>query len=164
MKLLILLLLLLNHNYIYANSSWRWFAGNPITLLPLVVFFTLFSEIILIIKINKINNIQKTALVIVLANLASFLFPYLYMGLFDELRHDYGFMKTLEYNINAFPVYIINIGYLFITMAIETPIVYNLLKGMVGNKKKLITSTIILNIITTSVAAIIEHIKYNGSW
>jgi hypothetical protein len=138
MKLLIVVLVFLNSSFLYANSSWKWFAGNPITVLPYVTLFTLVSEIFMIIKINKITtikNIVKTFLVIILANFTSFLLPYLFMGLWDELEYNYGFLETLKHNISKFPFYIINIGYLFITIIIEIPIIYNLLKKQLSIKE-----------------------------
>jgi DNA integrity scanning protein DisA with diadenylate cyclase activity len=139
------------------NSSWVWFTENPITILPLVILFTLLVETIMIIKINKMKKIIKSILVIVLANLISFLLPYIILGALDDMYY-------LKQTLNKLPIYIINTGYLIITIIIEIPIVYNMLKGNADSKKKLIISTMVVNIVTTLATVIIEHIKYRGSW
>jgi hypothetical protein len=160
----LLIFILLNILPVYANSSWYWFAGNPITILPYIIIGTLFVEIFSLIMFNKIKQKILFAITVIIANFASFLLPYIYMGLNDEMELNYGFIEMLNYNIDKLPMYIINIGYLIVTLVIEIPIVYAIFNNKVENKRKFICSIAIINIITTIIIAIIEHIIYKGKW
>ena len=51
-----------------------------------------------------------------------------------------------------------------LTLLIEIPIIYNLLKRHVDSKKKLLWSIIGSNIVTTAMAAVIERMVTDGHW
>ena len=77
---------------------------------------------------------------------------------------DLSFFDTLDFYANKFPLYIVGIIFLFLTLAIEIPIVYNLLKKDVSNKKRLFFSIVAVNGATTLVVAVVERIFCRGSW
>ena len=66
--------------------------------------------------------------------------------------------------LNAGPNYIVGAGFVILTLVLEIPIVYNLLKKHVDNKKKLLWSIIGSNIVTTAMVAVIERMVTNGYW
>lgn len=145
-------------NTAYANSSWHWISHTrPLDVLPFAIIATLLIEIFMIVKFNKIKAIVKSSIVISIANMGSFLIPYLW----DFIDFPKGsFIETM----NSYPSYIIRSTYLFFTLIIEVPIVYFLLKKNCENRKKLLIVTIMANIITTGLVAIIERTICVGRW
>lgn len=146
---------------VYINSSWHWLTTSPMTILPFAIIITLLIEIISISKFNDINNIKKVSIVITLANLLSFLAPY--------LERAYRFIPTsggysLSGAFNKGPYYIILAGYLLLTILIELPTVFLFLQKTASNRKKLILTIICSNIITTGIVAILERLICIGRW
>ena len=93
----------------------------------------------------------------ILANAASFLLPYALL-LNDPVYPKFDDM------LNAGPNYIVGAGFVILTLVLEIPIVYNLLKKHVDSKKKLLWSIIGSNIVTTAMVAVIERIVTDGYW
>lgn len=116
----------------------------------------------MIIKLNKINSIVKPIVVIIIANLMSFVMPFLVYFLPNELGMS-GYENFLKM-INHWPTYIAGIGYLFMTLVIEVPIVYNLLKKECDNKKMFLKVIIAANILTTLLTALAERVICVGQW
>jgi len=143
----------------YANSSWHWLTETtPFDVLPYVVVFTLLIEFILIKVVNSITGIIKPLVVICLANLASFLLPYVKYLLPSAIGYSF------EMSINHLPVYIIGTGYLVLTLAVEVLIVYFCLRKTAGDNKKLLISIIAVNTATTLIVVGVERIFIKGSW
>jgi len=166
---LIAFLLIISTISVYANSSWNWFTENPIIILPWIIISTILIEIVFLCIINKIiilKNIIITSIVIIIANFVSFILPYIFLGFMEDVYEGMGlkFFELINIWLDKLPIYIISIGYLIITLIFEMPIIYYYLRHKVQNKNKLLYSIIIINIITTSISAIIERLLYKGSW
>jgi hypothetical protein len=149
----------------YANSSWHWLTDNrPIYILPFVIIGTLVIETVIICLVNRTPTVKKMAfvfLIVCLANLVSFLLPYLFR--FSPII----FMtrqESFQYKMESFPAYVVGIGFLLLTIASEIPIVYFSLQRKVKSKIRLIVSIISANIVTTGLVAILERIYSPGSW
>lgn len=143
----------------YADSSWVWLSAyRPYDVLPWVAIATIAIETLAINYIPKVEHLLKTFVTVVLANLASFAAPYLIyaMGLDVE-----GSMKAV---LEAGPTYNVNVTFLAVTVIVELPIVYNVLKKHVDNRKKLLWTIIIANILTTAMVVIIERELCYGHW
>lgn len=147
----------------YANSSWHWLTTSPMTVLPFAIIFTLLIETGAISKFNNIYNTKQVFAIVSLANLLSFLAPYLIRA--------YRFIPTSGgYSISAAfdkgPYYIVLSGYLLLTLIVELPLVYLYLRKEVANSKKgkLIKTIIISNVITTLAVAICERFICIGQW
>jgi len=100
---------------------------------------------------------------VTLANLASFLLPYLLEALSmmsEGFANDLvsGFVE----NLDSGPAYIVGFMYLVITLIVEIPIVYAVLNNRTGNRKKLLTTIILVNIATTLLVLMIERILCIG--
>ena len=157
------IILMLVPSIVSANSSWHWISSTrPIDILPFVILVTLLIETLMIIKLNKINSIVKPIVVIIIANLMSFVMPFLVYFLPNELGMS-GYENFLKM-INHWPTYIAGIGYLFMTLVIEVPIVYNLLKKECDNKKMFLKVIIAANILTTLLTALAERVICVGQW
>lgn len=155
--LLVLTFIFTSNITTYANSSWRWISETrPYDVLPFVIILTLFIEVLSIYFIPKVNNLPKTVLFIILANIFSFAAPYLFLYFTPNLI--YTFEQTLEH----LPIYTIGITYLFVTLVVEIPIVYFGLKKSSDNSKKLLITIASANIVTTILTAIIERIFCRG--
>lgn len=146
---------------VYANSSWHWLTTSPMTVLPYAVILTLIIETFLIIKFGKVNNTKKTFCIVSLANLMSFVAPY--------LERAYRFIPTSGgYDISAAfykgPYFIVLIGYLLLTIIVEVPVVYFLLRRDTQSRKALFVTVIIANILTTIAVAVIERLVCIGQW
>ena len=144
-----------------ANSSWHWVTVSPMKILPVAIISTLSIESLSIGKSSGISNNKKTFMVVSLANLFSFLAPYLFRA--------YSFIPTsgrfsLSAAFNKGPFYIVLTGYLVLTLVVELPIVYILLKKEARNKLKLFVSILASNIITTLLVAFFERLICKGLW
>ncbi|ARE87276.1 hypothetical protein CLFO_16750 [Clostridium formicaceticum] len=163
-----LLVFIISHNsLVYANSSWRWLTSSPKELLPLAIIFTLAIEYTGILILGKLNLIKweriKILAIIVLANIASFIFPYIVRAhTFRAISG--GWVNAWKDAFTKGPYYIVLFGYLFMTLLVEVPIVYGMLKKYTLSKKILINLIVILNIITTCIVAVIERTLYHGQW
>ena len=145
---------------VYANSSWHWVTMSPMNILPYVIIFTLIVEITSVFVLGKVKNFRRVFYVISLANLFSFLAPY--------IERAYRFIPTSGFRISAAfnkgPYYIVLTGYLLLTLIIELPTAFLLLRKHSDNKKMLAISILGSNIVTTVAVAIIERILCIGQW
>ena len=143
---------------VFADSSWCWLTNTrPFDILPPVALATIVIEVLAIWLIPNTGKLMKTAVAVILANAASFLLPYALL-LNDPVYPKFDDM------LNAGPNYIVGAGFVILTLVLEIPIVYNLLKKHVDNKKKLLWSIIGSNIVTTAMVAVIERMVTNGYW
>ena len=149
------LMLLVLSQFVFADSSWCWLTDTrPFDILPPVALATIVIEVLAIWLIPNTGKLMKTAVAVILANAASFLLPY------ALLLNDPVYPKLL----NAGPNYIVGAGFVILTLVLEIPIVYNLLKKHVDSKKKLLWSIIGSNIVTTAMVAVIERMVTDGYW
>jgi len=159
-----LIALFLFQNLVSANSSWTWISSTrPIDVLPFIIIVTLLIESLVIIKVNKIKAVMKTVIIISVANAVSFVLPFLLLLM---LAYESGFSWS-DYFImitNNHPTYIVGIAHIILTLLIEVPIVYVILKKEVENEKKLLMSIVAVNLITTAFVAIVERIITVGQW
>ncbi|RGD74445.1 hypothetical protein [Anaerofustis stercorihominis] len=144
---------------VYANSSWGWVDKRPFDLLPLVIIITLTIEVLMTINCLDEKKWIVVITVITLANLVSFAAPYIYIQGFGA-EVGYTFKECLD-NI---PTYNVCFIYLLMTVIIELPIVYGILKSYTQNKTKLFKRIILANTITTVLVFIIERIFCSGSY
>ena len=152
------LMLLIVPQAVFADSSWCWLTDTrPFDILPPVALATIVIEVLAIWLIPNTGKLMKTAVAVILANAASFLLPYALL-LNDPVYPKFDDM------LNAGPNYIVGAGFVILTLVLEIPIVYNLLKKHVDNKKKLLWSIIGSNIVTTAMVAVIERMVTNGYW
>lgn len=146
---------------VFANSSWNWVTTSPLTLLPLAVIFTLLIETVSVVRFGRVNKAVKAFCIIGLANLLSFLAP--------GLERAYRFIPTtgkvsLSAAFGKGPYYMVFSGYLLLTVIIELPIVYFLLRNNTSDKKRLAVSIILSNVATTVIVAVLERLICVGRW
>lgn len=143
---------------VFADSSWCWLTDTrPFDILPPVALATIVIEVLAIWLIPHTGKLMKTAVAVILANAASFLLPYALL-LNDPVYPKFDDM------LNAGPNYIVGAGFVILTLVLEIPIVYNLLKKHVDSKKKLLWSIVGSNIVTTAMVAVIERMVTDGYW
>lgn len=141
-----------------ANSSWRWLSETrPHDVLPFVIVITLLIEVLAIYFIPKVKSLSKIILFVALANVLSFLAPYVLLYIIPSL---YTFEETLEHT----PFYIVGFVYLFITLIIEVPMVFFALKKSSSSPKKLFITVACANAVTTVITAVTERIICKGVW
>lgn len=146
---------------VYANSSWHWVTASPMKVLPFAVVFTILIETVWVIKSGRVSDSKKAFYIICLANIISFIAPY--------LERAYRFIPTsgglsILAAFNKGPFYMILAGYLILTIAAELPIVYYLLRKYSENRKNLLISIILSNTVTTLLVAVCERIICVGKW
>ena len=152
------LMLLILPQAVFADSSWCWLTDTrPFDILPPVALATIVIEVLAIWLIPHTGQFMKTAVAVILANAASFLLPYALL-LNDPVYPKFDDM------LNAGPNYIVGAGFVILTLVLEIPIVYNLLKKHVDSKKKLLWSIVGSNIVTTAMVAVIERMVTDGYW
>ncbi len=151
------LLVMLSTTTVFANSSWHWVTDTaPIDLLPFVAIVTLIIETLAINFIPKVNKPVKVFAVVAIANILSFLMPYILLS----CEPPYHSIKTAF----RYPFYTVGGVFLFMTLATELPVVYFTLKKYVESKKHLLLSVIGSNVVTTVLVAIVERVLCYGHW
>ena len=153
--------LILFPSSVYANSSWHWVTVSPMVVLPFAIIFTLLIETASVVKFGKVANSKKAFLVVALANLLSFIAPYLVRA-YHFIPTSGGFSIMAAFNKG--PYYMILSGYLILTIIVELPVVYQMFKKATSNKKSLITAILLSNIVTTLLVAVFERIICVGRW
>ena len=159
--LMALLLAVFTFN-VSANSSWVWISETrPYDILPFVIIVTLLIETFAVNIGAKIDNWYKTFFAVLVGNIISFVVPYI--GYSNTTPYaDAGY--TLSEIINRGPYYTVGTAFLLLTLIIELPVVYFLLKKDADNKKKLAVCIVAANVITTAFVALIERILCYGHW
>ncbi|HKK94883.1 MAG TPA: hypothetical protein VJ916_00965 [Anaerovoracaceae bacterium] len=156
---MVLAIVLLVPQITYADSSWYWVSKTrPFDILPFVAIGTILIEVMWIRYATRMKELGKVVIVVIVANLVSFLAPYVieyfsmswYGSFFDV--------------IDSVPIFTVNAGFLLLTLAVEMPIVYNLLKKYVANKKMLMWHTLYANVATTVMLVIVERLICSGLW
>ncbi len=158
-SIMIMALMVLLPASAFADSSWVWISEKrPFDILPWVALGTILIEWLSIWLIPKTGNAIKVLGIVIVANAASFLLPYAF------LKADLSWYGTFEHILDSGPHYIVSGVFLLLTLLVEMPIVYNVLKSKVQDKKKLQLTIIVSNVITTAGVAIIERLITEGYW
>ncbi|MCQ1530719.1 hypothetical protein [Lutispora saccharofermentans] len=155
--------------YIYpaevlANSSWHWVTVSPMRVLPLAIILTLAIETWGVSVYGKVKGKVKAFIIVTFANIVSFIAPYIYSTCILNRFYGSGWGYAWERAFNNGPNYIIRLAYLVLTLCIEVPLVYFLLKNQSKDKKKLLLITIVANVITTIAVAVLERLLCQGQW
>ena len=145
----------------YANSSWMWISKTrPYDLLPFVITGTLLIEILAVRFVAGIKRFIKIIPITVISNLVSFAVPYLLMFVTVQMENSTisdGIPYTLEDALEKWPFYTVGLTFLFMTLACELPIVYNVLKKETEHRKRLALVIIGSNLLTTVLTAVVER-------
>ena len=143
----------------FADSSWVWISEKrPFDILPWVALGTILIEWLSIWLIPRTGHAFKVLGIVMVANAASFLLPYAF------LKADLSWYGTFEDILDSGPHYIVSGAFLLLTLLVEMPIVYNVLKSNMQDMKKLQLTIIVSNVITTAGVAIIERLITEGYW
>ena len=144
-----------------ANSSWVWISETrPYDILPFVIIGTLLIETVAVNLVCKVGNWYKTFFAVLVGNIISFIAPYI--GYSNSLYGQMGY--TLSQIIDRGPYYTVGAAFLLLTLIVELPIVYFLLKKDADNKKKLALCIVLANIVTTVLVAVVERTLCYGRW
>ena len=144
-----------------ANSSWVWISETrPYDILPFVIIGTLLIETVAVNLVGKVDNWYKTFFAVFVGNIISFVVPYI--GYSNSIYAEVGY--TLSQIIDRGPYYTVGTAFLLLTLIVELPIVYFLLKKDADNKKKLALCIVLANIVTTVLVAIVERTLCYGRW
>lgn len=125
-------------------------------IITLAVSKTVFANSSWIWLISDTGRLLKTTAVVAAANAFSFLFPFFILLVTDPW---YG---TFQQKLDAGPTYIINGIFLLLTITLELPVVYCLLRNDAKSRKKLIVTIIAANAATTMMVAFAEHLMMTG--
>lgn len=155
------LLLIVFPSDAYANSSWHWVTASPLKVLPFAIILTLLVETVSIAIFGKVADYKKVFVVVCLANLLSFLAPYLERA-YRFIPTSGGFSITAAFDKG--PYYIVLMGYLLLTIIVELPAVFLMLRKDSANKNNLIASILLSNIVTTLLVAVSERMICQGRW
>ena len=143
----------------FADSSWIWVTDKrPFDILPAVAAATIIIEVLAIWLIPHTGRFIKTSVVVVTANAVSFLFPFFLVLVTDTW---YG---SFQHKLDHWPHYIVGGLFLFITLLLEVPITYLLLKKDVKNTRTLLITIIATNVVTTAMVAVVERLITDGYW
>lgn len=143
----------------FANSSWVWISETrPYDVLPFVALATLIIETAALNGFLKIGNWHRVFTGVLIGNLISFAVPYI--GYSNTTP--YAGYYTLTQILQRGPFYTVGAAFLIITVAVELPFMYFWLKKSVKNKKLLVLVTVVANVVTTAMVALVERILCEG--
>jgi|LSQX01.1.fsa_nt_gb hypothetical protein len=154
-------ILCLHPTVCFANSSWHWLTASPKKVLPFAVILTLLIEIFAVVKFAGVKNIQKASIIITLANLLSFLAPCLERA--NRFIATSG-VFSIGGAFDKGPYYIVLSGFLLLTLVIELPTGFFLLRKDASSTKHLALAILIANLVTTGGVAIAERLICIGQW
>lgn len=145
----------------FADSSWIWISETrPYDVLPWVAIATLLIETGMLWKLCKFKNPFKVFCVVTLGNLLSFAAPYAayYFGRVP--------WYTFTQMLNRLPTYTVGFVFLVITLLVEMPIEYKLLKKDLPDAlyQRLFYTLIAANSLTTVMVAVVERLFCRGQW
>lgn len=146
----------------FANSSWRWLAETrPYDVLPYVIAITVGVETAALVTVAKVSKIGKAFCFVSLANLLSFLAPYVLE--FAAFRMD-RLYPSFSYYLEQVPVYTVGIAYAVMTLAVELPLLSAALKKDTDSRGRLHAVIIGANLLTTAITFLVEHVFCPGRW
>lgn len=135
-----------------ANSIWTKRMENYSYMehFPYIIIGTLIIEALAILAVTKMKKPLKVIGAVVLANATSFLIPET-------------IINVMIYNGNRFEIFMLfntywflNVIFIIITIAIELPIIWAVLRKDVKKVKVLLLMTVAVNVFTTVVTALID--------
>jgi len=159
-----ILLIIICPDRVLANSSWHWVTVSPMTVLPFAIILTLAMEWWGVIKFGKVGDKVRAFIIVTIANIASFIAPYLYSACKLSEFYGSGLVYAWERAFNNGPNYIIRFAYLILTLCIEVPLVYFSLRNRSNDKKRLLIVIITVNVITTILVGVLERLLCQGQW
>lgn len=144
-----------------ANSSWRWLSeARPYDVLPFVAVITIAIETAALWLVLGKKHLVKSAVVLVIANLLSFVAPYVWI--YIEMHVEA--LKTFSWLMESGHYYTVGGVYLFMTLMIEVPVVFLTLRKHTDNKWRFMLTAVGANVITTLITAAAERIFCYGQW
>lgn len=168
-SVLITFMILMIPKIALANSSWMWVTCRPFDLLPFVAIMTITIEYFIIKVLGKVSKWLKTLVTIFISNIASFLIVLIFsvktgfygFAYVDRELDFFAFHKISSFDrVSSTPDfwYLSSQGifYLILTLLIEVPIVFFILKKDCSNRKRLLGFTILANILTTFLVFLLE--------
>lgn len=168
MTVVLILFTIVYQTSVYANSSWHWLTDSPKKFLPYAILLTLVIEIVAIVFLGRLKSSLslkvKGTLIIIIANIASFLLPYIYRTIEIESFYGEGWNVAWHLAFTSGPYYIVLLGFLFLTISVEVPIIYLYLKKHTERFRVLLSVIIIVNIVTTLIVAVMERMMFYGQW
>ncbi|MGI6129966.1 MAG: hypothetical protein ACOYEO_07740 [bacterium] len=124
---------------------------------------TLMVETGAVVSFGKVITTRKAVTMVALANVLSFVTPYVLRArLFRATKGS--FLDAWPAAFNAGPYYMVRLGYLFLTLAVEVPMVYCTLKQHTDRPKNLLNVALIANVVTTAIVAVMERVLCQGQW
>lgn len=145
-----------------ANSSWVWISETrPLDILPFVAVATLLIEAAAIVIFGGVDNNYKALFAVAVGNILSFAAPYV---IYANFTSPYSGVYSLSEIIDRGPFYTVGAVFLILTILIELPFVYFMLKKNTASKKALVVTVILSNVITTALVAFTERLICYGQW
>ncbi|MBR1731170.1 MAG: hypothetical protein IJ725_01890 [Ruminococcus sp.] len=143
-----------------ANSIWN---EKPESFslskyMPIIVGGTLIVEALIILLLSDIKRIVNVSFAVLVANVVSFIVPRLAWGFINGG----GFYTGLFTYGNAVTDWLVTFLYLAVTLLIELPIVWYMLRHFTKKIAKLLLVTAAANVFTTVILAILQQLLYNS--
>lgn len=146
------------------NSSWRWFTKTrPHDLLPVSIILTIAIEIFALLRYGGVKSKGWAAGGVTAANLVSFFVPWA-LEYEDFLYGGWNTAMSFDAFLSKTPHYQVTILFLLLTLLLELPVIYLLLRKRVQNKKRLMITAAGANAMTTAICALLERTLCRGQW
>lgn len=142
---------------VFANSIWTKRMDNYSYMehFPYIIIGTLIIEILALLAVTGMKKPLKVIGAVVLANAASFLIPEMIINVIMFNGNHFEFFMLFN------TYWVLNVIFIIITIVIELPIIWVILRKDEKNVKALLLTTVAVNIFTTVVTAFIDIQIYN---
>ena len=143
-----------------ANSIWNENLENfsLSKYMPIIIGGTLIVESLIILLLSDIKRLVNVPFAVLVANAASFLVPRLIWGLLNgEILYEGLFICG-----NTAADWLAACLYLAVTLAIELPVIWLMLRNFTKKTARLMWVTVAANVFTTVILEIIQQQIYNS--
>ncbi|MBQ7504529.1 MAG: hypothetical protein IJT79_04355 [Ruminococcus sp.] len=136
----------------YTSARINLILQNYSSYFPMIVGGMLVIEVIMIMLLTDVKRIVNVSFAVLVANVASFVLPRLGIGL---LRHEVFFKGMITQGLISSNI-IAGVAYLVVSLIIELPILYFMLRVFTPKKVRLMVVAAAANVVTTVAFTVVE--------
>lgn len=136
----------------YTSARINLILQNYSSYFPMIVGGMLVIEVIMIMLLTDVKRIVNVSFAVLVANVASFVLPRIALGL---LKHDFFYQGMITQGLISSNI-IAGVAYLVVSLIIELPILYFMLRVFTPKKVRLMVVAAAANVVTTVAFTVVE--------
>lgn len=136
----------------YTSARINLILQNYSSYFPMIVGGMLVIEVIMIMLLTDVKRIVNVSFAVLVANVASFVLPRIALGL---LKYDFFYQGMITQGLISSNI-IAGVAYLVVSLIIELPILYFMLRVFTPKKVRLMVVAAAANVVTTVAFTVVE--------